>query len=88
MYLDEITKRLCVQRGKKEAVHGLSVGRLQCQDEGKPAEEMGEPAMKEENQECVGSWTLVKRVFEQAGSDQYCQTLLMGQVEWGLGARG
>lgn len=80
MCLDEITQRLCAER-KIETAHRLSAGGLQCQDE-------GEPAMKEENRECVGSCTLVKRAFEQVGSDQYHQTLPMGQVEWRLGAHG
>ena len=87
MCLDEITQTQCAER-KIEASHRLSAGRLQCQDEGEPAEETGEPVMKEETQECAGSWTFVKRPSEQAGSDQYCQTLPMGQVEWQLGAHG
>lgn len=77
MCLDEITQRLCAER-KIEVAHRLSSGRLQRQDE-------GEPAMREGIRECAGSWTLVKRAFEQAGSDQYCQTLLVGQVERGTG---
>lgn len=77
MCLDEITQRLCAERNI-EAAHRLSAGRLQCQDE-------GEPATREGIRECVGSWILVKRAFEQAGSDQYCQTLPMGQVQRGSG---
>lgn len=62
MYLDEITKGLCVER-KIEEVHRC----FQCQEvgemKGSQQKRWEKPGRQEENQEAVGSWLLVNKIF-------------------------
>lgn len=65
MFLYEIAKGLCVEKNKRRTqaeswVPPMSRG---WWDEGEPAKETGEPDVKEENQEHVGSWAL-ETVFQ------------------------